>query len=88
MQSYRVPEHVISANLTAESVLLNMDSREYYQLNETGQHIWKLIEAGADGDRIVADLVATFDVDPERAAAEYTRITDELASSALLEPAG
>lgn len=84
MRSYIIPDHVISANLADESVLLHMDTKDYYQLNATGQHIWKLIEAGKSGDAIVADLVANFDVTDEDAASEYTRLTEELAGYDLL----
>lgn len=87
VRSYTVPEHVISANLADESVLLHMDTKDYFQLNATGQHIWMLLERGASGDAIVADLTAKFDVTAQEAAAEYTRLTAELEAHGLLAQA-
>jgi hypothetical protein len=86
MAEHRVPENVLVANLQDEAVLLHMDTKRYYQLNETGQFIWKLLERGARAEEIVDSLVQTYDVTRDVAATEYTRLLDELKTQALVEP--
>jgi hypothetical protein len=87
-RDYRVPAHVLAANMPDESVLLQLEAKQYYQLNETGQHIWQLIERGEGGAAIVASLVASYQVTAVEAAAEYERLAAELVERGLLEPAG
>jgi hypothetical protein len=86
MTEHRVPESVLAANLQDEAVLLHMDTKRYYQLNETGQFIWKLLERGTGAQEIVAQLVETYDVSMDVAAAEYERLIDELSTHGLIEP--
>lgn len=85
MSATRIPETVLAANLQSEAVLLHMDSRRYYQLNETGQFIWKLLEQGKNGAEIVAQIVATYDVSRDVATAEYERLIGELGTHGLVE---
>jgi len=85
MAEHRVPESVLAANLQDEAVLLHMDTKRYYQLNETGQFIWKQIERGAQAEEIVSLLVETYDVSRAVAAAEYERLIVELSTHGLIE---
>ncbi len=76
---------VLAAHLDMESVLLEMKRRRYFRLNETGQAIWRALEAGKSGAAVVAELVAAFDVDEATAAGEVERFLAELARAGLLE---
>ena len=45
-----------------EGILVDLNTRKYYQLNETALLIWKRLEKGATVDEIVADVVDGYDV--------------------------
>jgi hypothetical protein len=77
---------VLAAHLEAESVLLEMKRKRYFRLNETGQAIWRALEAGRPRDALVAELVQAFEVDDVTARAEVDRFIAELTAAGLLEP--
>ncbi len=77
---------VLAAHLDGESVLLELKGKRYFRLNETGQVIWRALEAGLPAEAAVAQLVRDFAVDGETARTEVERFMAELASRGLLEP--
>ena len=44
-----------------------LDLNMMITLNGTGKFLWERLEAGAEADALVADLMAEYDVDPETA---------------------
>lgn len=83
---YRVLKDVMAAHLAGEAVLLHLGTKAYFKLNDTAAEAWKGMEAGEDEDRIVARLVAAFDVDADTARAELRTLVAELAARGLLAP--
>jgi hypothetical protein len=82
--TYRISEHALSAALEDGTVLLHLHTKRYYSLNETGAAVWRMLEDGSTREAIIQRLVAEFDVDTERAAAEVDRLLDELAAEQLI----
>jgi Coenzyme PQQ synthesis protein D (PqqD) len=72
------------------AVLLHMQTKFYFTLNETGVFVWKLLSSsGAPGEGWARDAVATklteeFDVDLARATADLDALLDELRAEKLL----
>lgn len=85
--AYRVRDDVLAAHLEGEAVLLHMDTKDYFRLNETAAVVWKALERGAAREAIVDQLVAAFEVDRDEAAAELDRLLSELFARGLVEPA-
>jgi len=56
------PDTVHTELTDDESVLLNLQTKQYYMLNETGRVIWTAFSHGAKIDEIVAQLVKRYDV--------------------------
>jgi hypothetical protein len=61
-------------------------------LNRVGAFIWERLDGKSDGHAVVAAMVARFEVDRERAAADYLEFAEKLlsvsaVSSSLLPPA-
>jgi hypothetical protein len=80
----KASDEALVAHLDGEAVLLHTGSRDYFRLNDSGQTIWRLIEAGSDLDAIVAALVAEFEVDADTAREETRRLVDELEAAGLV----
>nr|AFI78767.1 hypothetical protein ws198A12_0015 [uncultured bacterium ws198A12] len=70
-----------------EDDLLILDKRnqKVHQLNTTASVIWANIIAGQETDGIVREIVETFDISPEVASQDVTRIVDEFCALGLLE---
>jgi hypothetical protein len=85
---YTIPDDVLSAHLEGEAVLLNVETKHYYRLNDTAAHVFEGLERGLDRDALLADLRATFDVAPDVAAAELDRLLGELVERGLVVAGG
>jgi hypothetical protein len=63
-------EHVVFTDLDGlEGVLVDLNTKEYYQLNETASLIWRGLEKRLPVSLIAEDMVARYDVTLERATA-------------------
>ena len=82
--SYQLPDDVLAAHLAGEAVLLDMETKQYYRLNETAAHVWKGLERGLDREALLDDLVASFEVDRDTAGSELDRLMAELATRRLV----
>lgn len=84
---YDVPEDVLSAHLQGEAVLLNVDTKNYYRLNDTAAHIFQGLERGLSREALLDDLCATFDVERATAAEEVDGLVADLAARGLVRRA-
>lgn len=84
--SYQVPDDILAAHLAGEAVLLDMETKQYYRLNETAAHVWKGLERGMDREALLDDLVTSFEVDRQTAGDELDRLIGELSTRRLVRP--
>ncbi len=52
--------HVIHETIDGETVLVNLDSGNYYSFDGVGVHVWNLIEADADQERIIEAIARRY----------------------------
>lgn len=81
----KVSPDVLTAHLEGEAVLLHLETKQYYRLNETGAAIWKGLERGLDLPAIVSALKGEFDVGEDAARVEVQRVLVALRERGLLE---
>jgi hypothetical protein len=63
-------EHVLFTDLDGlEGVLVDLNTKEYYQLNETASLIWRGLEKRLPVSLIAEEMVERYDVTLERAMA-------------------
>ena len=79
-----IADDVLTAHLEGEAVLLDLRTKQYYQLNETAARIWQGLEQGLEPPRIVDALVEKFTVDAATARREMERVIDDLRSRGLV----
>jgi hypothetical protein len=82
---YSVSADAACAVVEDGAVVLNMRTKRYYSLNETGTVIWRLLEEEMPVADIVARLVEQYDVEPGVASAAVSKLLDDLTSEALIE---
>ncbi len=67
-----------------DSVLLDIDSGEYFSLNEVGGRLWEL----CDGSRSVGDIAevicSEYDVTPDAAVDDACELLESLAGAGLV----
>jgi hypothetical protein len=79
------PAHVLVRFLDQESVLLNLETEQYFGLDETGTRMWQLLTASPDIDAAYQELLAEFDVEPELLRDNLTDLLGRLVENGLLQ---
>ena len=81
---FSIPEHVLSRKLDDEMVLLNLDSGEYFGLNDTGTRVWELVADGRSRQEVADRLTDEFEVTAEVASNHVASLLGELLDAGLL----
>ena len=81
----RVSPSTLSREVQGETVLLQLDSGEYFGLDAVGTRIWQLIAADGDLDAARVALLNEYDVDADVLAADFARIVDDLIARRLID---
>lgn len=85
MTRYRIVPDALSASLSDGAVLLQLYTKRYFSLNETGSRIWSLLEQQATDEEIVDALVREYDVEKPEAARAVNQLLDDLVAERLIE---
>jgi len=75
---------IVCTELGDSAILLDLDTKYYYSLNETGLRIWQLIDSGEGAAEMSEKLSTEFDVDRRRALASIERLLGELKKNGLI----
>ena len=79
------PAHVLVRLLDQESVLLNLETEQYFGLDETGTRMWQLVTTSANIDAAYQELLAEYDVQPEMLRENLTELLAHLVEHGLLQ---
>ena len=67
-----------------EAVLVDLNTKRYYTLNETAMLIWRGLEAGKTTAQIAREICDSYDVSEEHAELSIERLVTSLAAHRLL----
>jgi hypothetical protein len=79
-----VPGHVLTRRASGETVLLNLDTEEYYGLDGVGTRLWELIEGGTTLGQAVGTLLNEFEVTRPVLEADLASVLNELCDCGLV----
>lgn len=82
---YRVPASTLYRALHDEAILLQLDTGEYFGLDDVAHRMWQALVETGERDAAVRRLQNEFDVAPDRLAGDFDRFVDELAAEQLVE---
>ena len=85
---FRVRERVLARRLEQETVLLDLDSGHYFDLDETGARVWAALAAEESPADLVAAFAEEFDAPRETIAADIAGLLGELERAGLVVRAG
>jgi hypothetical protein len=78
-------KHVVDTDFDGgEGILVDLNTKKYYQLNETAMAVWKGLEKGKSMGEIVADITSTYEVPADKATSSVQRIVDNFQTYKLL----
>ena len=85
--NYSPHEHVIFTDVDgASGVLVDLNSKQYYQLNETASVVWRGLASGMPVDDIAKGITEVYDVTLEHAQASVGAIIRSFIAYRLLKP--
>lgn len=78
-------KHVVVTDFDGgEGILVDLNTKRYYQLNETAMIVWRGLEKGKSLNEIVADFTSSYEVEPERATVSVQRLLDSFQTYKLV----
>jgi hypothetical protein len=79
-----IPDDVLFQEVGGETVLLDLQSEQYFGLDAVGTRIWQLLGEGAGTDAVVETLLQEFEVERETLAADVSELLRQLAEAGLI----
>lgn len=78
-------QHVVVTDFDGgEGILVDLNTKKYYQLNETAMVVWKGLEQGKTTGEIAADITSSYEVTLDRAILSVQRIVDNFQTYKLV----
>lgn len=72
-------DHVVFTEFdTGEGILVDLNAKKYFQLNQTATLVWRGLTAGRPRDEIIRELIIEFDVEAEQATRSVERLLANL----------
>ena len=86
MSNLKMPGNQIVSTLfdDGDGVLVDLNTKRYYQLNESAMMVWNALEKGHAIPEIVSEITFTFEVSPEHAVESVERILRDFEANNLL----
>ena len=83
-QTITVSPDVISQEVSGETVILDLNSENYFGLDEVGTRIWQLIEEKGQLQAIYDQLLAEYEVGEEQLLDDLERLVEKIAGIGLV----
>lgn len=83
-QTIALSPDVISQEVSGETVLLDLESENYFGLDEVGTRIWQLIKETNDLNTIYNTLLGEYEVSGERLQQDLTTLLTEIEGLGLI----
>lgn len=87
-KKFNAREEVVFTDLDdGSAVILHLETKYYYSLNDTGCFLWKLLDRpeGASEDELAGELNESYDVDLDRAREDVVEFIKELSDQGLIK---
>lgn len=82
-------EHIVFTEFDdSEGVLVDLNAKRYYTLNETAMIIWRGLEKKKTRAEIISEITEAYDVSPEHAALSLDKLVATLQARKLLQQDG
>ena len=83
-QVFTISNDVLFQEVSGETVLLDLESEQYFGLDEVGTRIWALLNEGQSVDAIVETLLAEYEVEREQLAGDVRELLAALLDAGLI----
>jgi len=78
-------KHVVATDFDGgEGILVDLNTKKYYQLNETAMIVWRGLEQGKTTTEIASDITSSYEVALDKATHSVERIVDNFQTYKLV----
>jgi len=84
LKAYHKNQHIVTTELEDGAILLNLNTKYYFNLNETGLRIWQALDETGSPETIVTKLTNEYDIDRKQASAYLHELLEDLEKEGLI----
>lgn len=81
----KIKHGIIAREIQGETVLLNMETGDYFSLNTVGNEIYKCITNNMDIDGITTHITDSYDIDEKTAKEDVLSLINDLIANGVIE---
>jgi Coenzyme PQQ synthesis protein D (PqqD) len=81
----RTARDTVSCELDGETAILNVQSGDYYGLDEVGASVWRMISQPHTVAEIIREITSEYDVDLAQCEGDLISLISKLAAHGLVE---
>lgn len=82
--AYKKNPSVVCTELDGGAILLDLNTKYYYNLNETGLRVWRLLDEVSNISEISQEILAEYDIDKDRAEQSVREIMTAMNNEGLV----
>ena len=76
---------IVFTDFDGEGMIVDLNTKQYFKLNETAALIWRNLESAKPIDEIVAELQSRYEVTREQATSSIEKLLEKLAANKLVQ---
>ncbi|MFB9840812.1 PqqD family protein [Mucilaginibacter ginsenosidivorans] len=80
----KISDNVLFQQINNECVLLDMDSEQYFGLNDVGARIWQILSEDGDTEKALLQLLAEYETDETTLRTDFVNLLTELGNEKLI----
>lgn len=80
----RISDNVLYQQINNECVLLDMDSEQYFGLDDVGARMWQILSEDGDTEKALTILLAEYDTDEKTLRKDLIKLITELGNEKLI----
>lgn len=84
-QSIKILPDVLSQQVSGETVMLDLNSENYFGLDAVGTRIWQLLQEHSDLQKIYDTMLEEYDVSEKQLGTDMEKLITKLNEAGLIE---
>jgi myo-inositol-1-phosphate synthase len=77
---------IACSKLDDEEVLLNIETGDYYTLNNTGSVLWEMLDSTEKVSELVVSFAQRYSLEKDKAEVDVLRLLNDLVAEGLVSP--
>ena len=84
--TYRPTPHTVFRETDGEGIALNLETEQFYTMNEVGTRMWFLLQEKQSVSAVAAAIEAEYEISHEEVIADLESFLNDLQKNGLIEP--